>query len=324
MTQKEAVLALLRGEKPDIIVDGWAPFQPVFDDALLKTTGSMPGTTIVDAWGVTMVWEEGQPGTMPSEDPALLACTDITEWRDQITVPRIREWEYDWGSAFGQKAGAEAQGKFAAAFMPCGIFEEAHHILGFEECLVDLLAEPDDMHDLIDELFDFKKALIELRVNSWKPECFILHDDFGSKDSLLMPPDTWREYFKEGYREMCKMIHDAGAFVILHSDSKNDLIAADLEEVGIDIWQGALPECDIEGMQKSLKKLVFMGGFDSAVYDGVNSTPEQVEADVRNACEKYLPGGRFIPSITYGLPGTIIPGRDEIISKVIEELNAGK
>lgn len=326
MTQKEAVLALLKGEKPDIIIDGWAPFQEIYDDPFLKTTGSMPGTTIVDAWGVTMIWEEGQPGTMPSEDPELLACPDITEWRKYITPPRIKEWDFDFGPAFAQKEAALAQGKFPMCFMPCGVFEESHHILGFEECLVSLLAEPDDMHDLIDELFQFKKDLIEVRLNSWQPEIFLLHDDFGSKDSLLMQPETWREYFKEGYRELCKMIHDGGAYVMIHSDSKNDLIAADMEEIGIDIWQGVLPTSDIPKLQKELPgNMIFMGGLDSGIFDGVGSTPEQIEEEVRRACREYLPGGRFIPAITYGLGGTaIMPGVDDLISRTIEKINAGE
>ena len=51
MTQKEAVLAMLRGEKVDTIVNGWEPFQIVFDDLLMHTSPARPGVKIVDAWG---------------------------------------------------------------------------------------------------------------------------------------------------------------------------------------------------------------------------------------------------------------------------------
>ena len=76
---------------------------------------------------------------------------------------------------------------------------------------------------------------LDNKIEGWHPEGFLLHDDFGSRTTLLMDPDTWREFFKEGYRDLFQIIHDSGAFVMLHSDSNNELIAADLEEIGVDI-----------------------------------------------------------------------------------------
>lgn len=51
-----------------------------------------------------------------------------------------------------------------------------------------------------------------------------------------MPPTTWREYFKEGYRKLIEYAHAHDMFVVIHSDSNNELIAADMEEIGVDIW----------------------------------------------------------------------------------------
>ena len=322
MTQKEAVLALMRGEKPDVIVNGYEPFQVVFDDLLFHTSPSMPNTTIVDAWGVTMVWEEGQPGTMPSEDPALLACPDVTEWKTYLTPPDVRGMELDFTGALGQKAGAHAQGKFAMGFMPCGVFELLHNILGFEEALVDLLVEPEDTKELVDAIFDYKLACLERLADGWQPDGVLMHDDFGSKDSLLMPPDTWREFFKEGYRKLFDYAHSRGMFVMLHSDSNNALIAKELEEIGVDIWQGALPQCDLAGLQAELPgKMLFMGGIDAAVVDHKDIDPEIIRAEVKRACDEYLPGGKFIPCLTYGMAGAIYPGVQETITATIAEMN---
>lgn len=322
MTQKEAVLALMRGEKTDVIVNGWEPFQLVFDDLLFHTSPARPNTTVVDAWGVTMVWEEGQPGVMPSEDPELLACPDVTEWKTYLTPPDVRGIELDWAGAHGQKAAAHAQGKFAMGFMPCGVFELLHNILGFEDALVDLLVEPEDTKELVDTIFDYKMAYLERQIEGWQPDGVLFHDDWGSKDSLLMPPDTWREYFKEGYRKLVDYAHAHGLFVMVHSDSNNELIAKDMEEIGIDIWQGALPQCDIARLQKELPgNMLFMGGIDMGVVDHKDIAPEIVRAEVIRACDEYLPGGKFIPCLTYGGPGTIYPEADALITSTVEELN---
>ncbi len=326
MTQKEAVLAMLRGEKVDTIVNGWEPFQVVFDDLLMHTSPARPGVRIVDAWGVTMDWSDlTQPGSMPVEDPELLACPDITRWKEYLTPPDVRGMELDWGSGFGQKAAADAQDKLALAFMPVGVFELTHNLLGFEEALMDLLAEPDDMHELVDAIFDYKMACVERYANSYHPDGILFHDDFGSKDNLLMPPDTWREFFKEGYRKLFKLAHDNGMIVMLHSDSNNTLIVKELEEIGVDIWQGALPQCDLAAMQKELPgKMLFMGGIDAAVIDHKDMDPAVIRAEVLRACEEYLPGGKFIPCITYGMAGAIFPGVDDAVTAAIAELNAAK
>lgn len=322
MTQKEAVYALLKGEKPDLIINGWEPFRIVFDAVVIGCNPQPPEGSIesFDCWGVKFINDPSQPGGMPSEDP--LACDDITEWKEQLTVPDVDTWDLDFTGTFAQKAAARADDKIVLSFLPCGVFEEAHHILGFEEALVDFLVEPDDMHELIDALFEHKMKCVKRQMEGWEPDGFLLHDDWGSKDSLLLPPDVWREYFKEGYRKIFKYIHDNGKFVMIHSDSNNELIAADMEEIGVDIWQGALPTVDIAGLQEKLPgNMIFMGGYESGTIDRVDSTPEEIEEEVLRACREYLPGGKYIPSITYGSPTSIHPGVDDKIAEVIARLN---
>lgn len=326
MTQREAVFAMMRGEKPDIIVNGWEPFQIVFDDLLMHTSPARPGVKIVDAWGVTMDWSDPtQPGSMPVEDPELLACPDVTEWKKYLTPPDVRNMELDWGSAFGQRAAAEAEGKIALAFMPVGVFELCHNILGFEETLVNFLLEPESMHELIDAIFDYKLACIERLAEGWHPEGILFHDDWGSKDSLLMQPEVWREFFKPGYTKLYEYAHQQGIFIMHHSDSNNELIVKDMEEMGVDIWQGALPQCDLAGLQRELPgNMLFMGGLDAAVIDHEGIDPELVRKEVFRACEEYLPGGKFIPCITYGAPNAIFAGVDEAIASAVHGLNEKK
>lgn len=322
MTQKEAVLAMMQGEKVTELVKGWEPFQLVFDDMLFHTSPARPNTTVVDAWGVTMVWEADQPGVMPSEEPELLACPDLAEWESYLKVPDVDSWELDWSGAFGQKAAAHEAGKFAMGFMPCGVFELFHNILGFEEALIGLLTEPEAAKSLIDTIFDYKMKCLKRITEAWQPDGILMHDDWGSKDSLLMPPATWREYFKEGYRKLIEYAHAHDMFVMIHSDSNNELIAADMEEIGVDIWQGALPQCDLVRLQKELPgKMLFMGGLDMGLIDHKGIDPAVVKQEVERACTEYLPGGRFIPCITYGGPGSICPETDVLIAEALESLS---
>ena len=115
---------------------------------------------------------------------------------------------------------------------------------------------------------------------------------------------------------------DHGVIVMHHADSFCEPIVEDMVEIGIDIWQGALPENDIPKIQKLLDgRMTLMGGLDASVVDRVDSTEEEIRADVRRACETYAPGGHFIPCITYGLKGTIFPHVDPIIDDEIQRYN---
>ena len=63
------------------------------------------------------------------------------------------------------------------------------------------------------------------------------------------------------------------------------------------------------------------GGLDSGLYDAIDGNEEQIRAEVRHCCEEYASKGHFIPSITYGGPGTFYPERYEIINDEIEKYN---
>lgn len=318
MTQRENVLAMLKGERPDGIVNGWQCFQLIFDQLLLTVAPAHPGATVTDPWGVTLAWDEGQPGPMPSEEN--LVCPDVTKWRDCVKALDIANMKFDWEASFGQMAGARAEGKFAVAFMPIGNFELLHNLMGFENALVGFLDEPEAMQELIDYIVEFRMAYMSHLVNTMKPDAVLVHDDWGSKESMLISPDIWREFLKPGYARMYGYMKEHDILVIHHGDSFLEPIVKDMEEIGIDIWQGALPHNDIARLQKELPgHMLFMGGLDAGVIDRKECDEAVIRREVRRACEAYMPGGKFIPCMTYGGPGAIFPGVDDIIYDEVEK-----
>ena len=114
---------------------------------------------------------------------------------------------------------------------------------------------------------------------------------------------------------------EQGVFVIHHADSFLEPVVQDMAEIGIQVWQGVLPENNIPELQKRLKgSMVLMGGIGAAI-DRPDSTEEEIRTYVRNALETYCPGGHYIPCITYGGPGCIYPNGDRIIDDEIARWN---
>ena len=68
--------------------------------------------------------------------------------------------------------------------------------------------------------------------------------------------------------------------------------------------------------------MALQGGIDAAVVDRPDSTEEEIRAEVRRVCDAYCPAGHFIPSVTYGGPGFIHPGVDEIVNDEIDRWSA--
>jgi len=138
-----------------------------------------------------------------------------------------------------------------------------------------------------------------------------------------MSPDTWREFFKPGYQKMYQYLRENGIYVMHHADSFLEPIVKDMEEIGINIWQGALPQNDLVRLQKEIKgDIIFMGGIDASVIDHPDVWEDVIRKEVRRACETYIPGGNFIPAMTYGGPGCLFPGIDEIIHDEISKYEA--
>ena len=129
-----------------------------------------------------------------------------------------------------------------------------------------------------------------------------------------------------GIFEQCHFLMDfentLTAFYEHPDDSYLVPIVEDMAEIGIQVWQGTLPENDIPALQAQLKgKLVLMGGMGAAI-DRADATPEEIFAFARKTLNICCPGGHFIPSITYGLPGAVYPQVDKYINEAIDEYNA--
>ncbi len=95
-----------------------------------------------------------------------------------------------------------------------------------------------------------------------------------------------------------------------------------MAEIGIQCWQGVLPENNIPALQERLGgRMILMGGIGAAI-DRADATEQEIRAYVRAALEANCPGGHYIPSITYGLPGAVYPQVDAAIDAEIAAWNS--
>ncbi len=329
MTAKEIFLELLKEDgRPERQLIQYEALQMALGDPIggYLHMGRRPGATITDLWGTVVDWPADAPGSMPIVTAENKVIKDITHWRDYVHAPDIVancSNEAEWSAFRSHVRELAGDERLVAGFMATGIFEQCHFLMPFQEVLTSLYDHPDEMHELIDYITEFRLTYVKTLIDNLQPDVIFSHDDWGTKDALFMNPDTWREFYKEPYRRFYGYIRSRGVIAIHHADSYLAPIVEDMAEIGIQVWQGVLPENDIPALQRRLKgRMVLMGGIGAAI-DREDAGEEEVRNYVHDALHEYCPGGHYIPSITYGLAGTVYKHVDPWIDDEIRKYNAG-
>ena len=322
LTKKQNLLETIRGGKPDRYVNQYEALAMVVMNPYMAHNpqaeyGKGP---VKNAWGVTNVWPEGTPGGFPVHDEEHIVCKDITHWKDYVHAPSLDYSDADWEPFVKEAEKIDRNEYFVTQFIAPGIFEQCHHLQEIQNCLMNFYEEPEAMHELVDAIAQWRFHWMQLLVDHLHPDIICSHDDWGSKTSLFMSPEVWREFFKPRYKKIYDYFKSQGVIILHHSDSYCQPIVQDMVDVGIDVWQGVLPQNDIPAIQKEVGgKLILMGGLDAAIMDHKDYDEKVIREEVDRACREYAPGGSFIPCLTYGGEGSIFPGVNDIIMDEIRK-----
>ena len=327
MTPKEIFLELLKPDgKPERQLKQYEALHLVLNDPIngYLRGNRVRGSVSKDRWGTTILFPADAPGATPHITPDDKVCPDVTRWRDFVHAPDLgANCTEGWEDCARMAREAAGDQKLVCGFMGTGIFEQTHFLMGFEDTLTNFYEHPAEMHELIDYITEYRLDYVKRLIDGLQPDAIFSHDDWGAKEALFMKPEMWREFYKEPYRRFYGYIRSRGVIAIHHADSYLVPILEDMKEIGIQVWQGTLPENDIPALQDQLQgTLVLMGGIGAAI-DRPDSTEEEIRAYVRDALARYCPGGHYIPSITYGIMGTVYKHVDPIIDEEIDRYNAG-
>ncbi len=323
-TERELYFDLVNKKPMERLINGYRPFDFVISDPLIGKyyLGCyIEGQDTIDPFGVTIRWKKGEHAGMPFITENNKAVPDICEWKDYWKEQDIKYPDEAWAQAKADLAKIDRKEKLATGLMVSGVFEKCHALMGFEDTLMNFLLEPDDMHDLIDKIFEWKMEYAKELLDHLELDAILYHDDLGAKDKLFFSVDIFREFFKEGYEKLFSYIRSRGCQVILHADSYCEPLVEDFVDCHVNVWQGALCTNNFEAIQARVKgDLILMGAVDSIV-DRADWTKEEVEAETLRAIKQGEAYGGFIPCITYGLRESIFPGVIEAIEDVVEAYN---
>ena len=161
LTEKENYLRLLNGECPEWIpmysfgkMPGmeWDPPSCMVEPTILCEHRIRGGG--LDHWGVEYIDSKETKGAiMPKTWDYLL--TDITKWRDVIKAPSLEgiDWER-MAKESVERTGVNREKSAVAFNLHIGYFQNLMAFMGFEEGLMALYEEPEEVKALMEYLTD--------------------------------------------------------------------------------------------------------------------------------------------------------------------------
>jgi len=147
---------------------------------------------------------------------------------------------------------AEKPDKWLIGSMPGFAFNIARKMRKLEQYLMDLLLEPESMHQLHDQI----DVILEDMIRNYAAagvDSVMFPEDWGTQSQTLINPTLWREEFFPRFKKLCRLAHNLGIKVFMHSCGKIEAIIPGLMEAGIDVLQFDQPDLHGINILKSHK-----------------------------------------------------------------------
>jgi uroporphyrinogen decarboxylase len=188
--------------------------------------------------------------------------------------------------------------------MGWGLFESSWALRGMENLLVDFIAEPDFVEEMLDKLTELMLGFVDFWADV-PADAIFFGDDWGAQRGVIIGPERWRKFLKPRWAKIYEHTHAQGKKVISHCCGSVVEIMDDLVEIGLDVLESVQPEA--AGMNPyELKKrfgdrMTFWGcvGSQSLV---PFATPDEIRAEVAKLKREMSVGGGFILSTAKNLP----------------------
>ena len=193
----------------------------------------------IDWFGVEWIREENVGAICPNP-MGKRVLDDIEDWKDVIRFPDLDAWDWDEKIKRDQEFldNLDRENSCFCMMFVNGPFERLHMLMGFEEALVSLLTNPEDVQEFTHEFITWKMKLMDYVKKYYNPDVLMFHDDWGAQNGMFFSPDVWREIYKPEVQRAVDHCHELGMIYEHHSCGNIEAIVPEMAEMGMDAWQG--------------------------------------------------------------------------------------
>lgn len=243
-------------------------------------------------------WQRGAFASKFAVDEALAGpFSDASTVADILAFPWPTAADFDFTPL---QAEADAnRDRVRVGGLWTGILGDSYRMLGFQNFLCALAAEPELARTLIDRMTELYLELNAAYFEALKGrlEVWFFGNDFGSQEALLFSTEMWGDFFCENIRRLTALAHAHGLKVMMHSCGAVAPLIPLLIEAGVDILdpiqvtaKGMVP-ADLKA--RFGQRLVFHGGIDTQRVLPFGSR-EEVACHVRATVATLGCGGGYL------------------------------
>jgi hypothetical protein len=239
----------------------------------------------MDWFGVTWELDPENPQFMTHVKPGTCLFEDITEWRNHVSFPSVKDlnWELISGRTKAMWSKKESTMGYVVGNM--GGFERINALMGFENGLC-ALYETEDYIDFINTYADYRIEQMHYIKKYMDADFMLMHDDWGNQGNMFMSPQMWRDIFKEPERRMAEACRNLGMHYMHHSCGYIAPSIEDLIEIGVEAWHSVSPNNNWAEIKEQYgNKIIFAGCVDPQVTDVPGVKEETVRKAVRDTID---------------------------------------
>ena len=252
---------------------------------------------------------------------------DICDWREKLVIPDPSK--YDWKADYARECqilGEPDREHCTVDFgFGNGVFERLAAVMGFEDALIALATEPEEVNAFFTALTDYKVAALDYIIDAYHPDTITYFDDIATQKDMFMAPDAYREMIKPHHKRFAQECIKRGVKPIYHCCGHAERIVEDMIDCGWVAWSSVQISNVIEGLiEKYGDRFGFIGGYDSnGAPASINATHDEIVTEVKRCMDTYgkyhkgycFFGFRYVDSLDPAVQGAAM---GEIVEAAME------
>ena len=251
----------------------------------------------------------------------------LEEVEELADFPWPRAADFDFSHLNRVRGELDPEGRRAVRLQGGNPFEIFCWMVGMEDAMMHLVAEPELVEAGLDHICRFFKQHLEGQVKAFEGEVdlVLLADDLGMQQSLLLSLDTYRSVIKPYHRDLCEHVRKLlpNAVIEYHSDGSVFDVLPDLMDAGVQMLEAVQVECarmDPENLAGAYgDRLMFQGGI-SVQQVLPFKRPDEVKAACRQLIDTLGRGGGYLAAPSHAIqvgtpPENLIAMLEEVLGE---------
>jgi uroporphyrinogen decarboxylase len=200
------------------------------------------------------------------------------------------------------------KGKKAITAIGRDAFFNPGFLRGQANFLMDMIEHPKLVHELIDIALSHDLRVAERMIKAGV-DVIVLGDDYADKNGPMMSPRHFREFILPGLKRAVENAHQAGAYVVKHSDGNIMPLMDMIVETGIDAINPIEPPAgmDIAHIKENYgDRVAIIGNIDCGALL-CEAPVEEVRKVTRETIKVAGPGGGYCLSSSNSIHSSVKP-----------------